>query len=142
MKTSSVEIDGVPAGASVAASLRFDADFESGNLAEALLVSEAPLEFDLHIRHDTENERHRVWWFFTARASRSGTRALLNIVGYSKTKSLYRDGMSPLVHCSTTTSAWERMPAGQAYFYRSPRHGPPANTRTREPWEGIRLGAG
>ena len=44
--------------------LHFDASFESGNLAEVKLVSEMPLEYDLHIRPDTLNARHRVWFFF------------------------------------------------------------------------------
>jgi len=108
------------AAGSSAATIVFDSAFESGNLAEARLVSDAPLEYDLHIRPDTLNERHRIWFFFTARCTRPATRALLHIVGYSKTKSLYREGMAPIV---SSGSGWERMPPGSAYLYRSPRHG-------------------
>ena len=49
--------------------LIFDASFESGNLAEAQLVCESPLEYDLHIRPDTLNTRHRVWFYFSVRGA-------------------------------------------------------------------------
>ena len=53
--------------------LRFGASFESGNLAEVKLVSESPLEYDLHIRPDTLNARHRVWFFFSVTNAVSAT---------------------------------------------------------------------
>ena len=123
--------------------LRFDASFESGNLAEARLISEMPcvpaacrcrcratssppafgrLEYDLHIRPDTLNTRHRVWFYFAVQGAPSGQKVIFNIIGYSKTKSLYRDGMAPVVSTSARPH-WERMPEGSVYFYRSPRHG-------------------
>ncbi len=103
------------------ACIEFDATFESGNLDSAKLVAELPLEYDLHIRSDTLNARHRVWFFFSARSSVRGQKALLNVVGYSKTKALFREGMAPVV-CSASCPCWERMPQGSVYYYRSPRH--------------------
>ena len=127
------------------ASLQFDASFESGNLAEARLVSEMPcappafphplgtrpslapplcpggpprhpplhplrrLEYDLHIRPDTLNTRHRVWFYFAVRGAARGQKVIFNLIGYSKTKSLYRDGMAPVV-CTSSRPHWERMP--------------------------------
>ena len=104
------------------APLSFDASFESGNLAEARLVSETPLEYDLHIRPDTLNTRHRVWFYFAVRGATRGQKVIINVIGYSKTKSLYRDGMAPVVSTSARPH-WERIPEGSAYYYRSPRHG-------------------
>ena len=89
--------------------LTFDARFESGNLAQTRLVSENPLEYDVHIRPDTLNSRHRVWFYFGASSARPQQKVVLNLVGYSKTKSLFRDGMAPVV-TSSAKPFWERMP--------------------------------
>jgi len=89
--------------------LQFDASFESGNLAEARLIAEVPLEYDLHIRPDTLNTRHRVWFYFAVRGAARGQKVIFNLIGYSKTKSLYRDGMAPVV-CTSSRPHWERMP--------------------------------
>jgi len=101
--------------------LNFDASFESGNLADVKLVSSVPLEYDLHIRPDTLNARHRVWFFFSVNNVRRNQKVLFNIIGYSKTKSLFRDGMAPVVS-SSRRPYWERMPQSAVYYYRSPRH--------------------
>ena len=91
--------------------LTFDgSSFESANLASARLVNVNPNEYDLAIRSDTLNERHKVWFYFSVRGARAGQKAILNLVGYSKTKSLFREGMAPVV-CSTGRPYWERMPA-------------------------------
>jgi len=89
--------------------LHFDASFESGNLADVKLVSELPLEYDLHIRPDTLNGRHRVWFFFSVSNARRMQKVIFNMVGYSKVKSLFRDGMAPVVSTSRRPF-WERMP--------------------------------
>ncbi|WAR24325.1 CBPC6-like protein [Mya arenaria] len=61
--------------------LIFDACFECGNLGRVDYITE--FEYDLFIRPDTCNPRFR--------------RVIFNIVNFSKTKSLYREGMSPFV---------------------------------------------
>ena len=63
-----------------------------------------------------------MWFYFAVQGAQSGQKVLFNVVGYSKTKSLYRDGMAPVV-CTSGRPHWERMPEGSVYFYRSPRHG-------------------
>uniref|UniRef100_A0A3B4X1H1 AGBL carboxypeptidase 4 n=1 Tax=Seriola lalandi dorsalis TaxID=1841481 RepID=A0A3B4X1H1_SERLL len=75
--------------------LVFDACFESGNLGRVDYISE--FEFDLFIRPDTCNPRFRVWFNFTVENVRETQRVIFNVVNFSKTKSLYRDGMSPVV---------------------------------------------
>ncbi|XP_077079560.1 cytosolic carboxypeptidase 6-like isoform X4 [Siphateles boraxobius] len=112
----------------------FDACFESGNLGRVDYISE--FEFDLFIRPDTCNPRFRVWFNFTVENVREtqcptdGTsfdfkfyfdRVIFNIVNFSKTKSLYRDGMSPVVK-STSRPKWQRLPAKNVYYYRCPDH--------------------
>ncbi|KAI3368784.1 hypothetical protein L3Q82_025770, partial [Scortum barcoo] len=48
-------------------------------------------------------------------------RIIFNVVNFSKTKSLYRDGMSPVVK-STSRPKWQRLPAKNVYYYRCPDH--------------------
>ena len=95
--------------------------FESSNLASAKLVSLQPCEYDLQIRPDTLNSRHRVWFYFSVKGAKAGQKVVFNILGYSKTKSLFRDGMAPVV-CTSARPYWERMPPQSAFYYRSPRH--------------------
>ncbi|XP_039623188.1 cytosolic carboxypeptidase 6 isoform X1 [Polypterus senegalus] len=106
-------------GASKKGHLVFDACFESGNLGRVDYISE--FEFDLFIRPDTCNPRFRVWFNFTVENVRESQRVIFNIVNFSKTKSLYRDGMSPVVK-STSRPKWQRIPAKNVYYYRCPDH--------------------
>lgn len=99
--------------------LIFNASFESGNLGCIDHVSE--FEFDLFIRPDTCNPRLRVWFNFTVCNNFAGQRVIFNIANFSKTKSLYRDGMSPLVKSSSRPN-WQRIPAKNVFYYRSPEH--------------------
>uniref|UniRef100_A0A8P4KA43 Cytosolic carboxypeptidase 6 n=1 Tax=Dicentrarchus labrax TaxID=13489 RepID=A0A8P4KA43_DICLA len=99
--------------------LVFDACFESGNLGRVDYISE--FEFDLFIRPDTCNPRFRVWFNFTVENVRETQRVIFNVVNFSKTKSLYRDGMSPVVK-STSRPKWQRLPAKNVYYYRCPDH--------------------
>ncbi|XP_056388433.1 cytosolic carboxypeptidase 6-like isoform X4 [Hyla sarda] len=99
--------------------LIFDACFESGNLGRVDFISE--FEYDLFIRPDTCNPRFRVWFNFTVENTKENQRIIFNIVNFSKTKSLYRDGMSPVVK-STSRPSWQRMPSKNVYYYRCPDH--------------------
>mmetsp|Transcript_9599 Transcript_9599/g.28412 ORF Transcript_9599/g.28412 Transcript_9599/m.28412 type:complete len:174 (+) Transcript_9599:67-588(+) len=100
--------------------LVFDASFECGNLEEAVRVNS--LEWDVSIRGDTLNPRFRVWFYFSVSNMGAGQRVLLHITNSSKTKSLYRSGMTPVVK-SESRPLWERIPDRHSYYYRSPRHG-------------------
>uniref|UniRef100_A0A3P9HNV8 ATP/GTP binding protein-like 4 n=1 Tax=Oryzias latipes TaxID=8090 RepID=A0A3P9HNV8_ORYLA len=99
--------------------LVFDACFESGNLGRVDYIND--FEFDLFIRPDTCNPRFRVWFNFTVENVRETQRVIFNIVNFSKTKSLYRDGMSPVVK-STSRPKWQRLPPKNVYYYRCPDH--------------------
>ncbi|XP_069838026.1 cytosolic carboxypeptidase 6 [Dendropsophus ebraccatus] len=99
--------------------LIFDACFESGNLGRVDFISD--FEYDLFIRPDTCNPRFRVWFNFTVENTKEYQRVIFNIVNFSKTKSLYRDGMSPVVK-STSRPKWQRLPSKNVYYYRCPDH--------------------
>ena len=99
--------------------LMFHACFQSGNLGRVDWVSD--LEYDLFIRPDTCNPKFRVWFNFTVQNVRSGQRVIFNIVNFSKNKSLYREGMTPVVK-STTRPKWQRISPKNVFYYRSPDH--------------------
>ena len=97
------------------------------------------------IRTDTNNEKYALWFYFQVMLRRmldccavdraggwqvdnvagcSGGRAgqivFFNITNFSKTRSLYRDGMSPAVR-STSRPQWTRVPSKCCFYYKSNR---------------------
>jgi hypothetical protein len=106
-------------GPPVRGHLVFNACFEGGNLGRVDLISE--FEYDLFIRPDTCNPRFRVWFHFSVSNVKSEQRVIFNVVNFSKTKSLYREGMSPLVK-STSRLQWQRIPPKNVFYYRCPEH--------------------
>ncbi|XP_063980792.1 cytosolic carboxypeptidase 6 isoform X2 [Diachasmimorpha longicaudata] len=99
--------------------LCFDAAFETGNLGRVDLVSE--YEYDLFIRPDTCSPRLRLWFNFTVDNVRADQRVIFNIVNVSKSKNLFREGMTPLVK-STSKPKWQRIPRKHVFYYRSAQH--------------------
>lgn len=99
--------------------LLFDACFESGNLGRVDYITDH--EYDLFVRPDTCNPRFRVWFNFTVENVRPDQRVIFNIVNFSKTKSLYREGMSPVVK-SSSRPKWTRIPSKNVFYYRCPDH--------------------
>ncbi|XP_043238382.1 cytosolic carboxypeptidase 6-like [Amphibalanus amphitrite] len=99
--------------------LCFDASFETGNLGRVDYISE--FEYDLFIRPDACNPRYRIWFNFVVDNVRQDQRVIFNIVNMSKTKNLFRDGMTPLVK-STSRNRWQRLPARNVYYHRSAEH--------------------
>uniref|UniRef100_A0A1I8F176 Peptidase_M14 domain-containing protein n=1 Tax=Macrostomum lignano TaxID=282301 RepID=A0A1I8F176_9PLAT len=99
--------------------LVFDACFEGGNLGRVDFISE--FEYDLFIRPDTCNQRYRVWFHFSVENVKADQRVIFTIVNFSKTKSLYREGMTPVVK-STSRPKWVRLPPKHVYYYRCPEH--------------------
>eukprot|EP01064_Diplonema_japonicum_P004099 TRINITY_DN12699_c0_g2_i1.p1 TRINITY_DN12699_c0_g2~~TRINITY_DN12699_c0_g2_i1.p1 ORF type:complete len:444 (+),score=47.21 TRINITY_DN12699_c0_g2_i1:36-1334(+) len=98
--------------------MRFDCSFESGNIGKVQALND--FEFDVSVRPDTNNPHYRVWFYFAVSQVQKGQRAIFHFINGSKTKSLYRLGMTPLVR-STTKPKWERVPQKQCFYYKSPR---------------------
>lgn len=99
--------------------LVFNCDFECGNLESAVFLSESV--YELRIRPDTNNSKYRVWFYFEVSNYHRGQRVCFNVTNFSKTRSLYRNGMTPLVLLPSGTS-WERLPQRMCFYYRSPRY--------------------
>lgn len=99
--------------------LCFDAAFETGNLGRADLISE--FEYDLFLRPDTCNPRHRFWFNFTVDNVKQDQRVVFNIVNISKSRNLFKDGLTPLVK-SSGRPKWQRLPRNHVFYYRSPVH--------------------
>ena len=74
-------------------------------------------EYEISVRHDTNNPRQRLWFYFKAQNARAGQKVLIHIVNFSKTKSLYRDGMSPLVRTASVPT-WERINPKSVFYYK------------------------
>lgn len=101
--------------------LIFDSSFESGNLGKVERLSE--FEYDLYINPDTLNVRYRLWFYFSVQSPSpkiEQQRILFNVVNFSKSKSLFREGMTPLV-CSRLRPRWQRLPQRTVYYYKCPR---------------------
>lgn len=100
--------------------LVFSAAFESGNVGRVAAINDH--EYDVEIQPDTNNPRHRVWFYFCVEnVTVKGQRVLIHITNFSKSKSLYREGMAPLVR-SASRPEWQPVPEKHVFYYRCPRH--------------------
>ena len=95
---------------------QFSSDFEGGNLGSSKMLSEC--EYELAVRHDTCAPRHRLWFHFSASNHRPNQKVLFHVVNFSKSKSLYKDGMSPTVRTASQL-AWARLHPKNVFYYKS-----------------------
>ncbi|EEH53197.1 uncharacterized protein MICPUCDRAFT_21490, partial [Micromonas pusilla CCMP1545] len=93
----------------------FNCDFEGGNLGTTRMIGES--EYELHVRADTENPRYRLWFHFCVRNNKPKQKVVFHVVNFSKSKSLYRDGMSPTVR-SQSDPAWKRIHPKHVFYYK------------------------
>ena len=75
-------------------------------------------EYELAVRHDTCAPRHRLWFHFSASNHRPNQKVLFHVVNFSKSKSLYKDGMSPTVRTASQL-AWARLHPKNVFYYKS-----------------------
>lgn len=76
--------------------LKFDSDFEGGNLDLAIYVN--PAEYDLVMRVDSNTKGHTAWFYFKVSNAAQNQKIKFNIINYSKKYLLYKDGMKPYVY--------------------------------------------
>lgn len=65
--------------------------------------------------------RFRLWFDFRVSNNVPGQRTILTITNFSKTRSLYRHGMTPVYRILSSTN-WHRIPPKDVFYYRSPKH--------------------
>ena len=76
--------------------LIFDSRFESGNLRKAVKVNN--IEYNLWLENDLNTRGHTQWYFFkVVYTSDRPAKIQFNILNLSKTYSLYKAGMKPVV---------------------------------------------
>jgi cytosolic carboxypeptidase protein 6 len=100
-------------------SLVLGCNFECGNLGSYTMINDN--EYEISIRPDTNNPKHRLWFYYSVSNAKANQRIIFHVTNFSKTKSLYREGMSPLVR-SKKRQAWQRIPEKNVFYYRSPQH--------------------
>ena len=108
-----------------AAKSQFDASFEGGNLGVVKQITEN--EYELTIRPDTNAARYRLWFHFRVANARPGQKVLFHVTNFSKSKSLYKDGMSPVFRAGNKKTgsggsrdrAWERVHPKNVFYYRT-----------------------
>jgi hypothetical protein len=103
---------------SVLRAAQFDASFEGGNLGSARQITEN--EYELAIRPDTNAARYRLWFHFRVSNARPGQKVLFHVTNFSKSKSLYKDGMSPVFRAGPSGDrTWERVHPKNVFYYRT-----------------------
>lgn len=94
-------------------SLSFDSSFESGNLAQAIQVSDR--EYRLILNHDTQTKGHTQWFYFIVRNCHVTGPVTFHIVNLGKRWSLFSKGLRPLVWSDKNEGGWHRACTGVTY---------------------------
>ncbi|NXG41588.1 CBPC2 carboxypeptidase, partial [Psilopogon haemacephalus] len=91
--------------------LLFESRFESGNLQEAIKVG--PYEYLLRLRPDLYTTKHTQWFYFRVQNTRRGPLYRFTIANMAKPKSLYGEGLRPLLYsqrdAQTRGIGWRRV---------------------------------
>uniref|UniRef100_A0A3B3Y2G5 Cytosolic carboxypeptidase 1 n=1 Tax=Poecilia mexicana TaxID=48701 RepID=A0A3B3Y2G5_9TELE len=77
-------------------SLKFNSQFESGNLRKAIQVRK--YEYDLVLNADINSNHYHQWFYFEVSGMRTGTGYRFNIINCEKSNSQFNYGMQPLMY--------------------------------------------
>uniref|UniRef100_A0A3B5KW77 Cytosolic carboxypeptidase 1 n=1 Tax=Xiphophorus couchianus TaxID=32473 RepID=A0A3B5KW77_9TELE len=77
-------------------SLKFNSQFESGNLRKAIQVRK--YEYDLVLNADINSNHYHQWFYFEVSGMRVGTAYRFNIINCEKSNSQFNYGMQPLMY--------------------------------------------
>lgn len=87
--------------------LRFDSNFECGNLARVHYVKEE--EYDLYLNVDTNTKGHTQWFFFSVACTNPIGKVTFNIRNSCKWESVYGSGMKLSVFSTAEYEATKKM---------------------------------
>ncbi|NXK14775.1 CBPC2 carboxypeptidase, partial [Herpetotheres cachinnans] len=98
--------------------LLFESRFESGNLQKAVKVG--PYEYVLTLRPDLYTSKHTQWFYFRVQNTRRDPLYRFTIANLAKPKSLYNEGMQPLLYSQRDAQSrgigWRRVGADVRYY--------------------------
>ncbi|XP_032043815.1 cytosolic carboxypeptidase 2 [Aythya fuligula] len=100
--------------------LLFESRFESGNLQKAVKVG--PYEYVLTLRPDLYTAKHTQWFYFRVQNTRRDAVYRFTIANLAKPKSLYGEGMQPLLYSQRDARSravgWRRVGDKVRYYRR------------------------
>ncbi|XP_074774731.1 cytosolic carboxypeptidase 2 [Athene noctua] len=98
--------------------LLFESRFESGNLQKAVKVG--PYEYVLTLRPDLYTAKHTQWFYFRVQNTRREPLYRFTITNLAKPKSLYGEGMRPLLYSQQDAQSrgvgWRRVGTNIHYY--------------------------
>ncbi|NXI46192.1 CBPC2 carboxypeptidase, partial [Galbula dea] len=98
--------------------LLFESRFESGNLQKAVKVG--PYEYVLTLRPDLYTAKHTQWFYFRVQNMLPGPLYRFTIANLAKSKSLYGEGMRPLLYSQHDAQSrgigWRRVGDDISYY--------------------------
>ncbi|NXV53110.1 CBPC2 carboxypeptidase, partial [Uria aalge] len=98
--------------------LLFESRFESGNLQKAVKVG--PYEYVLTLRPDLYTAKHTQWFYFRVQNTRRDPLYRFTIANLAKPKSLYGEGMRPLLYSQRDAQSrgvgWRRVGTDVRYY--------------------------
>uniref|UniRef100_A0A8C8ABT8 Cytosolic carboxypeptidase 2 n=1 Tax=Otus sunia TaxID=257818 RepID=A0A8C8ABT8_9STRI len=98
--------------------LLFESRFESGNLQKAVKVG--PYEYVLTLRPDLYTAKHTQWFYFRIQNTRREPLYRFTIANLAKPKSLYGEGMRPLLYSQQDAQSrgigWRRVGTDIRYY--------------------------
>ncbi|XP_057687967.1 cytosolic carboxypeptidase 1 isoform X1 [Corythoichthys intestinalis] len=91
-----LDISSCPVIESNGESLRFNSQFESGNLRKAIQIRK--YEYDLILNSDINSNHHHQWFYFEVSGMRVGATYRFNIINCEKSNSQFNYGMQALMY--------------------------------------------